>query len=403
MAGLRIVAIGAVLMAGGAVALALARSDDPRRQAPRTFSSNGGGRVERPGSLVAADSLANTPIGGPFGTVLAFRFRAGWTGTVRGVRFYVIVNTSERQGYSGGTWGRLRVSLMRDSGTPSHRPRGRALAATDITPSRKDLWPFVRFAQPPHVVAGRLYHVVFTNVDPDPVRNYVSINSLLSRGHGEPQPRVPGGMRVLLGASYDGGATAYAWRPRADGTGQRYVPILDVAGGEPDQHLGSGYMEVWVSAPRWIGGNAKVRQLLSIANGQAATINGAWLRVQRADHATAALRLSLERTDGTRVVTARVPARRISSRFPQWVHVRFATPVAVPLQTPLALTASAARARSYRTFPLRKGTEFGFDAGTLFGGGYAQYSRGGRWTGWTQWGARDRHDSDLQFALDLDR
>jgi hypothetical protein len=400
---LQIVAICAVLVAGGAVALALARSDDAGREAPPTFSADVGGRADRHGSLVAADSLANTPIGGPFGTVLAFRFRAGWTGTVRGVRFYVIVNTTERQGYSGGTWGRLRVSLMRDSGTPRHRPRGRALAATDITPSRKDLWPFVRFAQPPHVVAGRLYHVVFTNVDPDPVHNYVSINALLSRGHGEPQPRVPGGLKVLLGESADGGATADAWRQRGDGTGQRYVPILDVAGGEPDQHVGMGYMEVWVSAPQWIGGNAEVRQLLSITAGRPATIRGAWLRVQRADRATAPLRMSLERTDGARVVTASVPARRISSRFAQWVHVRFATPVALPLQTPLALTASAARARSYRTFPLRKGTEFGFDAGTLFGGGYAQYFRRGRWTGWTQWGERDRHDSDLQFALDVDR
>jgi hypothetical protein len=401
MRRLRIVMLGAVLVAGGLVALALARSDDPRREEPRPFAGKAAGRVERPGSLVAADSLANTPIGGPFGTVLAFRFRAGWTGTVRGVRFYVIVNTSERQGYSGGTWGALRVALTPDSGAPRHRPRGRALAATVITPSRKDLWPFVRFAKPPHVVAGRLYHVVFTNVDPDPLRNYVSINSLLSQGQGEPQPHVPGGLRVLLGESSDGGATAYDWRPREDGAGQRYMPILDVAGGEPDQHVGMGYMEVWVSAPQWIGGDAEVRQLLSIADGRTATIKGAWLRVQRLGDSTAPLMLRLERMDGTRLAAATVPARTISSRSPQWVHVRFATPV--PLRTPLALTASAAHVRSYETFPLRKGTDFGFDSRTLFGGGYAQYASGGGWKGWTQWGARDRHDSDLQFALDVDR
>jgi hypothetical protein len=69
--------------------------------------------------------------------------------------------------------------------------------------------------------------------------------------------------------------------------------------------------------------------------------------------------------------------------------------------TPLALTASAARDRSYQTFPLRKGTAFGFDPGTLFAGGYAQYSDGGSWTGWEQWGQRNRRDSDLQFALDV--
>jgi hypothetical protein len=400
---LRIVTLGAVLVAGGVVALALARSDDTRREEPRPFPATAAGRVERPGSLVAADTLANTPIGGPFGTVLAFRFRAGWTGTVRGVRFYVIVNPSNREGYSAGTWGRLRVALTRDSGAPRHRPRGRALAAAVITPSRKDLWPFVRFAKPPRVVAGRLYYVVFTNVDPDPGHNYVSINSLLSRGHGEPRPRVPGGLRVLLGESSDGGTTAYDWRPREDGSGERYVPILDVAGGDPDQHAGVGYMEVWVSAPRWIGGDAEVRQLLSIADGRSATIKGAWLRVQRVGDATAPLTLRLERMDGTPIAAGTVPARTISSRLPQWVHARFATPVPVPQRTPLALAASSSRARAYKTFPLRKGTDFGFDSRTLFGGGYAQYGSGGGWTGWTQWGERDRRDSDLQFALDVDR
>jgi hypothetical protein len=403
MRRLRTVTLGAMLVAAGVVALALARSNDTRREEPRLFAADAAGRVSRPGSIVAADSLANTRVGGPFGTVLAFRFRAGWTGTVRGVRFYVIVNPSNRQGYSGGTWGRLRVALTRDSGTARHWPRGRPLAATIITPSRKNLWPFVRFAKAPHVVAGRLYYVVFTNADPDPVHNYVSINSLLSWGHGEPRPRVPGGLRVLLGTSSGGGATAYDWRRREDGASQRYLPILDVAGSEPDQHVGIGYMEVWVSARQWIGGHAEVRQLLSMADGRSATIKGAWLRVQRVGHATAPLTLRLDRMDGARMATATVPARTISSRHPQWVHVRFATPVPVPLRTPFALTASAARALSYETFPLRKGTDFGFDSRTLFGGGYAQYASGRGWTGWSQWGEHDRRDSDLQFALDVGR
>jgi hypothetical protein len=64
--------------------------------------------------------------------------------------------------------------------------------------------------------------------------------------------------------------------------------------------------------------------------------------------------------------------------------------------------ARAERARSYQTFPLRKGTSFGFDPRTVFSGGYAQFSSGGaRWTGWDQWGQRDRRDGDLQFALDV--
>jgi hypothetical protein len=391
------------LIIGGMVAIVAACSRDERQAARPPEQATALGDLRRPGSLVAADSLANTRIGGPYGTVLAFRFRAQWTGSVRAVRCYVIMNTRGREGYSGGTGGLLRVALARDSGGPRHAPQPHTLASAVIRPSRQDLWPLVRFAEPPRVVAGRLYHVVFTNVAPDPARDYASINALVARSHGERMPPIHDGLAALLGGSGDGGATPAAWRPREDGPGEGYVPILDVVGADPGQHVGSGYMEVWVGSPRPIGGGAKVRQLIAIAGGRTARVSGAWLRVRRDDDATAPLELRLERTDGTVLASARVAARDISSRFPQWVHVRFPEAAARPFTAPLALTASAAEAESYETFPLRKGTEFGFDASTVFAGGYAQYSDGAGWTGWEQWGLRDRKDSDLQFALDVDR
>src|SRR5918998_2848559 len=73
-------------------------------------------------ATVAADSLANTRIGGPYGTVLAFRFRSSWTGEVRAVRVYVIRNSDGRTGYSGGTGGTMRLSLAPDSGGRRHVP-----------------------------------------------------------------------------------------------------------------------------------------------------------------------------------------------------------------------------------------------------------------------------------------
>lgn len=391
--------IGALLMVGAVLGIASACSSDGRNA--RTLPPEAPPDARRPGSLVAADTLSNTTIGGPHGTVLAFRFRAQWTGRVRGVRFHVILNPPGRQGYSGGTGGLLRVSLARDSAGRRHVPRGRPLAATVIRPSRRDLWPFVRFAEPPDVVAGRLYHVVFTNVAPDPQRDYPSINALRSRGHGEPTPRVPDGLAVLLGDTTDGGATPTRWRSRAVRPGDRYAPIVDVVGDRPGDHLGIGYMEAWVTAPKPIGGKARVRQLLRMPGGRPAEITGAWLRVVRARREAATLELRLEHADGARLASARVPAGSVSRRFPKWVHVRFSNPVSVSAGTPVALTASAGRALSYRTFPLRKGTGFGFDPRTVFSGGNAEFSDGGDWRGWEQWGQRNRRDSDLQFALDL--
>jgi hypothetical protein len=354
---------------------------------------------ERRGSLVAADTLANTRIGGPYGTVLAFRFRSQWTGVVRGVRVYVVVNTDGREGYSGGTGGRLRVSLVADAGRARHVPSSRRLASAAVAAPSRDSWPLVRFANSPKVVAGRYYHVVFTNDDPDPRDNYVSINALLSYGHGEPSPRVPDGLAVLLGSTRDGGATPRHWETRAERPGQRYAPILDVAGGRPGQDLGLGYMEVWSGNPKPIGGDAEVRQLLG--RGPSPAITGAWLRVRRHDGASAPLELSIGPAAGGVLAKASVPASSIPADGDRWVHVRFDHPVRAPGRS-LALTAAADAPSSYDAFPIRKGVEFGFDPRAVFDAGYAQFTRGaGAWTGWDQWGQPNRHDGALQFALDL--
>ena len=394
----------AVVVLAGAVALVIAVGcGSASRDRAALPSVSGAADPGRAGSLVAADTLSNTTIGGPKGTTLAFRFRAGWTGPVRGVRFHVILNPTGRHGYSGGSGGRMRVALMRDSGTPGHRPRGRALGTAVFAPSRDDLWPFVRFGNRPHVRAGRLYHVVFTNPSADPRRDYVSVNALRSRGHRSPAPPTPDGLGVLLGETRDGGATTVRWTSRAIESGDRYAPIVDVAGRRPRDHVGMGYMEAWVTAPRPIGGSARVRQLLRTSAGRTSEITGAWLRVRRARRAPAPLDVRLEAADGTPLAAASARGSRLSTASPEWVHVRFAHPVAVPGGTALALTASASRGGSYDTFPVRKGTEFGFSPRTVLATGYAQFTNGRGWTGWTQWGQRDRRDGDLQFALDVRR
>lgn len=345
-------------------------------------------------ATVAADSLANTRIGGPYGTVLAFRFRSAWTGEVRGVRFYVVRNSDGRTGYSGGTGGTLRVALARDAdGRPA---RGRPLAAATLQPPGRDAWPFVRFREPARVTRGRRYHVVFTNLDPQPQRNYVSINALLSHRHRRPAPGLPHGLGVSLSDAVDGGRTPGRWTSRVQQPGDRYVSILEVAGGRPGQRLGIGYMEVWVNNPKPIGGASKVRQLLGARRGRAVT--GAWLRVRRRGTARAPLQLRIERAGGGVLTSARVAASAVRQDAPGWVRVRF--PRRVPLRGGLALVAASSAPSAYEAFAIRKGTEFGFDSRTVFDGGYAQFTQGGEWVGWDQWGGQDLRTGDLQFSLD---
>jgi hypothetical protein len=374
--------------------------DDPAD--PNTGGAVAGDRValrsaDSRNSTVAADSLANTRIGGPYGTVLAFRFRSEWTGVVRSVRFFVVVNSGGRTGYSGGSGGTLRIQVTADSGGRPHVPARRALATATLDQPTGGAWPLVRFRNPARVAAGRFYHIVFTNLDADPRRNYVSVNALVSHGNDRPAPPVPGGLAVLLSGSPDGGRTPGTWYPRSQRRGDRYQPIMEVAGRRADQHLGVGYMEVWVNNPKPIGGAQMVRQLIAPAAGKA--IAGAWLRLRRRRDTDAPLTLRIERAGGGVLASASVPGNTVPSDHPGWVHVRF--PSRVPLDVePLALTASASARSSYETFPIRKGTEFGFHPRTMFDGGYAQFTQGGAWVGWDQWGGRNLKNGDLQFALD---
>jgi hypothetical protein len=348
------------------------------------------------GSLVQADALGNTVIGGDDRTSLSFRFKATWTGTVKSVRFYVIKNVNGRSGYSSGSMGTLRVALETDSGGGRHVPSGKRLASTSFRPADRGFFPEVGFSKPPHVVAGRMYHVVFSNTDPDPARNYASINALYSGSRLGQGPKVPDDFAVLEGDRGGGGATF--WSPRRSRPHEYYLPILDVVGGG-GQHLGIGYMEVWDAKP--IGGDAQVRQLLRTRKSK--RISGLWMRVQREDGADDGLTVTVGRASGGSIASASVDPGKVPTSAPGWVHVSFSSPVTLPASTDLALTLSASGGSSYEAFPIRKGTGYGFDRTTVFDSGYAQFNDGSGWVGWDQWGGHDERNSDLQFALDESR
>jgi hypothetical protein len=388
--------LAAVIICASALGCACSAREPDRAPPPAAA----GAAPEAPalrGSLVAADSLANTRIGGPYGTTLAYRFRSRWTGVVRGVRFYVIVNSDGRSGYSGGNGGTLRIALARDAGLHRRVP-GKALAAVTMPAVSRGAWPLVRFRRPVRVTAGRFYYVVFTNLDPDPERNYVSINALAAYASRGSAPPLPDGMAVLLGGTSDGGATPRSWVSRSQRRGDRYSPILEVEGGRAGQHLGLGYMEVWVNNPKPIGGGASVRQLLGTR--PASRITGAWVRLRRRGGDAAPLTLRIERTAGGVLASRTVPASAVSSDSPQWLHVRFSKPVTVRGRAALALVLTSAGRAAYEAVAVRKGTEYGFHADTVFPGGYAQFEDGSTWLGWDQWGGHDLHTGDLQFVLD---
>ncbi len=351
------------------------------------------------GPRVGADALANTRIGGPYGTTLAFRFRPTWSGSVTGVRFYIVVNSGGTGEYSGGDGGTLRVSLV--AGGDGGLPSATVLASADIHPRIDGIsFPFVRFGTPPSVVAGRDYDIVFTNTSPEPAVNWVSVNALIGHGAGVAPPPLALADSVLLGDSTDGGATPANWRARAQGSGENYLPIMDVQGAAKAQHLGLGYMESWISNPKPIGGSAAVREVFTYQGASAARVLQALVRLRRTGDQIGPLSVRLEDPRGRTLAVANLPGANVPSDGAGWVSATFRRPPLLRQGEKLALVLRSARG-TFEAFPLRKGLAFGFDGGTVFSGGYAQFTRAGKWTGWDQWGDTNRTDGDLQFALRL--
>jgi hypothetical protein len=350
------------------------------------------------GPRVGADSLANTPIGSAGHYVLAYRFRAAWSGSIAALRFYVITNPPGYTEYSGGSLGTLRVSLVRDQGS-TRGPSQQVLAHVDYHPSTSQLFPRVRFPAPPQVTSGQYYDIVWTNIDPHPAENFVSVNSLLARSAGSGPPAPPITSTVLIGQAPNM-ARPGGFRARSSDPRDAYLPIIDITGGR-GQHQGIGEMESWAENAKPIGGDYAVRELFSFVHPRPARVTSALIRVKRRGSGAAPLRVSLESPSGKTIASTEVEASHVPGTSDGWVEARFTKAPLVHPGQKLALVLRASD-EDFEAYPLRDGTRYGFSSATLFAAGYAQFNTGDGWVGWDMWGESNRRDGDLQFALRLD-
>jgi len=354
------------------------------------------------GPGVGADALANTPIG-KSGIQVSCRFRANPGGVLRGVRPYLIWSF-KRQGYHAGTGGTLKVELQADDGTPQHRPSGQVLARDirpmGLVPTSDRFFPLLAFDRAPVLKPGAFYHVVFSNTDRDPEGNFVSVNALFLKTAPAPiQPRLPDQDWAMLMRSRANPAWAIR---RTPGSAEGFTPILEIDYAD-GRAQGMGYVEFWMGAPKPISGPASVRETFTVT-GPERRVASVWVRVRHLAGA-APLGIRLEREDGGVLAEAAsqgppAPCTPTASLGGcAWVTARFAqVQTLAPGKTYHLVLTAPAQAR-YEAFPMRKGSDKGFSDATLFPDGHAEFSSGGAWAGWEQWGKRGLVNADLQFYL----
>jgi len=345
------------------------------------------------GPGLGSDGLANTVIGGPDANIVSYRFRAGHTGSLQQIHIYLM---QAHAGYSAGTGGLLQVTVNADDGTPAHNPSSTVLAtyllSNPSAASPSIYFPIFVFSTPPSLVAGQLYHIVFTDVDPNPTANYLSVNTLYYDI--PPTPSQP----TMSDTDFAELLTeqGVAWAPR-----QGYTPILELD--YQDGFIeGNGYMESWVGAPQTISGPAAVRETITVSSSPVSVAGGS-VRIARISGSDPLI-VRLENGDGTLIEQVELPADAVPLTSPAtfaWANFAFSSAHTLATGQNYHLQFGTAASSSYQTFPIRKGYGYGFQAPTYFQDGFAQFNSGDSWVGWTQWDQTNRLDGDLQYYFVL--
>jgi hypothetical protein len=348
------------------------------------------------GAGVGADGLCNTTIGGPYEHKASYRFRAMHTGAIERAMIYLI---PDKSGYAGGTGGTIQVTIRTDDGSAAHNPSNTTLATYYIShaaslPSPQRYFYVIKFATPPTLTAGNIYHMVFQNVDSQAQNNFISVDSLYQSSVESSMPPAPSDPEAAVLMSVEGGP----WAPRP---GLSPIYEFDFQDGASQ---GIGYEEAWVTDHQNISGTSPLRERFTLT-GSEIKVTSAAIRLSRIN-GNDPLVIRFENANGTlieegRVAASSIPLSSASSPKDAWAIYTFSSPhTLVPGQT-YDLVFECSATSTYQAFPVQKGAYYGFQSTTFFPDGHAEVKINNSWTGWSQWGTANRTDDDLQFYLSV--
>lgn len=142
--------------------------------------------------LYPTTGLNNGQVGGTWNEQWDVFFKALYSSPLAAIRPYFITkNPPGKAGYVGGTGGLFRYDLCADAvGIPGNITAvGRAVDDRQFPEwVNNGGFPLIIFPQMPLLIAGQLYHCLFTNADPDPIHNFSSLDFLISKTGVNPDP-----------------------------------------------------------------------------------------------------------------------------------------------------------------------------------------------------------------------
>ena len=346
------------------------------------------------GTGIAIDSKDNFIVGGPNLAVLSHRFRASTSSALLRIRWAQRGGT----GYSAGTGGSMRLSVEEDvGGLPSGVPLASLVYRPDWPGGTWAPFEEQAFPSPPTLVAGRLYHIVFENTDPQPSANYISVNEVFvyKYAYVPRQPALSDDYAVLYARDDMGGG---AWRVMPRDTADMDLTYAD------GTHDGMGYIEAMAAQAGYVSGTQMVREHFTVSGGDRLVSTVSVRLMRLAETGSNPLVVTMETGAGVPVESVTIPAASIvtssvgDTSGGTWVTASFSKPLVLANGSTYNLRLSTGPGVTYATIPIREGT----DSGTQSPVGFRSYrftdgdgqrtSNGSTWTNLYQWSP-----VDLQF------
>ena len=359
-------------------------------------------RLYGPGVFVM-DSLGNLNVGEVKGLeyVVSQRFRATRSGPVRSVATY----WADGPGYASGNGGVIRIRIFPDDGSNLHLPamKQAPLAVGEYRPGlvggrhvRSKFSDKVAMEGEGKLVEGRLYHVVYDNLDPLPELNYLGVNCVATVAeNGRPSRWIsPLDWAALYSATPRGTHQGPDWRDITStphNGSSYYAPILQV---ELDDGsvIGNTNMETGnVDGRQWtVTATTPARERFTPRSDR--MISG--FAVQTASTIPGQLRWQFK--DGSKVLSEgtiddTTSSYRLSDGLGHktgvlgWRDIALPTPVPLTAGTVYDLEFTAVGPSSWRFPDQRNGAAYGYRWPASFDESQAQVRLGGRWLNANHW------------------
>jgi hypothetical protein len=325
------------------------------------------------GCYWSGDGLVNLEIRD--NRTISYRFRSEHTGQVQKVRIFFIFRAA---GYYSGTGGKISVGLYRDDGSSQRLPSGSPLASATISDplntssgTSNGAFRLVTLSKPVPLQKGQLYHVVFSNIDSNPSKNWVSLNCLYNPA---------GGTRQFALNNTDWAAV---WKLSGSWTNvDKATPILQIYF-DNGASQGNGYIDSW--GAKAISGGNRVRETFKVT-GRDRTVSEVNMRVRRTG-GSGPLIVRLEASNGTLIEQGSISSVGTTMN---WVTFKFRQNRTLQVGQTYHLVLSSSDG-AFSIIALQNGARYGFTPPTVFPDGHAQFTTGSSWQTWA-----GRTDLNLQ-------